>query len=90
MASVEETLRVLSVLAAELAPRRITVNCVLPGGVETKMLRDAPKERQEMVERLTPLGIGQPRDIAGVVALLAGEEGRWITGERIRCAGGAR
>jgi 3-oxoacyl-[acyl-carrier protein] reductase len=78
------------VLAAELVPRRITVNCVLPGAVETKMLRDAPKERQDMVERLTPLGIGQPRDIAGVVALLAGEEGRWITGEMIRCAGGAR
>jgi 3-oxoacyl-[acyl-carrier protein] reductase len=78
------------VLAAELAPRRVTVNCVLPGVVETKMLHDLPKEIQDGYEQLTPLGIGQPRDIAGVVALLAGEEGRWITGERIRCAGGLR
>ncbi len=78
------------VLAAELAPRRITVNCVLPGAVETKMLRDAPKQQQELVELRTPLGIGQPRDIAGVVALLAGEEGRWITNEKIRCDGGIR
>jgi 3-oxoacyl-[acyl-carrier protein] reductase len=78
------------VLAAELSSRRITVNCVLPGAVETKMLRELPKEMQDGYEQLTPLGIGQPRDIAGVVALLAGEEGRWITGERIRCAGGLR
>jgi 3-oxoacyl-[acyl-carrier protein] reductase len=78
------------VLAAELASRRITVNCVLPGPVETKMLRDLPKEKQDLYERLTPLGIGQPRDIAGVVALLAGEEGRWITNEKIRYDGGIR
>jgi 3-oxoacyl-[acyl-carrier protein] reductase len=78
------------VLAAELAPRRITVNCVLPGAVETKLLRELPKEIQDGYEQLTPLGVGQPRDIAGVVALLAGEEGRWITNEKIRCAGGAR
>ena len=79
-----------AVLAAELAPRRITVNCVLPGAVETKLLRELPKEVQSAYEQRTPLGIGQPRDIAGVVSLLAGEEGRWITNEKIRCDGGAR
>ncbi len=79
-----------AVLAAELAPRRITVNCVLPGAVETKLLRDLPKEVQSGYEQRTPLGIGQPHDIAGVVSLLAGEEGRWITNEKIRCDGGAR
>jgi 3-oxoacyl-[acyl-carrier protein] reductase len=79
-----------AVLAAELAPRRITVNCVLPGAVETKLLRALPKEIQDAYEQRTPLGVGQPRDIAGVVALLAGEEGRWITNEKIRCDGGAR
>jgi 3-oxoacyl-[acyl-carrier protein] reductase len=78
------------VLAAELAPRRITVNCILPGGVETKMLRDLPKEVQDGYEHSTPLGIGQPRDIAGVAALLAGEEGGWITNTKIRCDGGIR
>jgi 3-oxoacyl-[acyl-carrier protein] reductase len=79
-----------AVLAAELAPRQITVNCVLPGAVETKLLRELPKEVQSAYEQRTPLGIGQPRDIAGVVSLLAGEEGRWITNEKIRCDGGAR
>lgn len=79
-----------AVLAAELAPRRITVNCVLPGAVETKLLRELPKEVQSAYEQRTPLGIGQPREIAGVVSLLAGEEGRWITNEKIRCDGGAR
>ena len=79
-----------AVLAAELAPRRITVNCVLPGAVETKLLRDLPKEVQSGYEQRTPLGIGQPHEIAGVVSLLAGEEGRWITNEKIRCDGGAR
>ena len=78
------------VLAAELAPRRITVNTVLPGGVETKMLRDLPKEMVAGIEQRTPLGIGQPRDIAGLVAFLAGDEGRWITNEKIRCDGGVR
>ncbi len=78
------------VLAAELAPRRITVNCVLPGAVETKMLRDLPKEVRGGYEQRTPLGIGEPRDIAGVAALLAGEEGHWITNEKIRCDGGIR
>src|SRR5271156_3628988 len=78
------------VLAAELAPRRITVNCVLPGAVETKMLRDLPKEIQDGTEQRTPLGMGQPRDIAAVAALLAGDEGHWITNEKIRCDGGLR
>jgi 3-oxoacyl-[acyl-carrier protein] reductase len=79
-----------AVLAAELAPRRITVNCVLPGAVETKLLRELPKEVQSAYVKRTPLGIGQPHEIAGVVSLLAGEEGRWITNEKIRCDGGAR
>jgi 3-oxoacyl-[acyl-carrier protein] reductase len=79
-----------AVLAAELAPRRITVNTVLPGAVETKMLRGLPKERQEGLEQRTPLGVGEPRDIAGIVAFLAGEEGQWITNEKIRCDGGIR
>jgi 3-oxoacyl-[acyl-carrier protein] reductase len=78
------------VLAAELAHRQITVNCILPGPVETKMLRDLPKEVRDGYQQSTPLGIGQPRDIAGVAALLAGEEGRWITNAKIRCDGGIR
>ncbi len=78
------------VLAAELASRQITVNCILPGAVETKAFRDLPKEFQDVNEQRTPLGIGEPRDIAGVAALLAGEEGRWITNTKIHCDGGIR
>jgi 3-oxoacyl-[acyl-carrier protein] reductase len=79
-----------AVLAAELAPRGITVNTVLSGAVETKLLRDLPKEIVAGLEQRTPLGMGQPSDIAGLVAFLAGEEGRWITNEKIRCDGGIR
>jgi 3-oxoacyl-[acyl-carrier protein] reductase len=79
-----------AVLAAELAPRRITVNTVLPGAVETKLLRDLPKEIVAGLEGRTPLGMGQPGDIAGIVAFLAGEGGRWITNEKLRCDGGIR
>jgi 3-oxoacyl-[acyl-carrier protein] reductase len=79
-----------AVLAAELASRKITVNIVSPGGVETKLLRDLPKELVDGLLQRTPLGLGQPRDIAGIVAFLAGEEGRWITNEKIRCDGGVR
>ena len=79
-----------AVLAGELASRRITVNTVSPGAVETKMFRGLPNEVQESLAQRTPLGVGQPEDIAGLVAYLAGEEGRWITNEKIRCDGGIR
>lgn len=79
-----------SVLAMELAPRRITVNTILPGAVETKMLRDLPKELTDALKERTPLGVGQPRDIAGMVAFLASDEGQWITNEKIRFDGGVR
>ena len=79
-----------AVLAVELAARRITVNTVLPGTVETKLLRDLPKEVVAGLEQRTPLGMGQPADVAGIVSFLAGEEGRWITNEKIRCDGGIR
>jgi 3-oxoacyl-[acyl-carrier protein] reductase len=78
------------VIAAELAPRKITVNCVLSGPVETRMYRALPQELQGMLEQRTPLGLGEPRDIAGVVAFLASDEGHWITNEKIRCDGGIR
>lgn len=79
-----------AVLAVELVSRGITVNVVSPGAVETKMLRSLPKEFQEILVQRTPLGIGQPRDIAGIVSYLASDEGRWVTNEKIRCDGGQR
>jgi len=78
------------VLAAELVSRKITVNVLAPGAVETKMQRDLPQELQDAFARRTPLGVGQPRDIAGVVAYLVSDEGSWITNEKIRIDGGIR
>jgi 3-oxoacyl-[acyl-carrier protein] reductase len=78
------------VLAAELAPRGISVNVVAPGAIETKMLRDLPKEFQDVLIQRTPLGIGKPRDIGGIVAYLAGDGGDWITNEKLRIDGGIR
>jgi 3-oxoacyl-[acyl-carrier protein] reductase len=77
-------------LAAELVSRKITVNVVAPGAVETKMLRDLPRELQEAFTQRTPLGVGQPRDIAGIIAYLVSDEGGWITNEKIRVDGGIR
>jgi 3-oxoacyl-[acyl-carrier protein] reductase len=83
------------VLANELGPRRITVNTVAAGPTETEMLASLlktwPAEAKAMLVQRTPIGrIGEPRDIADVVAFLASEEARWITGQFIRADGGAR
>lgn len=80
-------------LAMELASRRILVNAVLPGPVETegnRAMAEADQINAALVAR-TPLGrIGQPRDIATVVAFLATPEAGWITGQIIQAAGGFR
>ena len=80
-------------LAAELAPRKILVNSVLPGPVETegnRSMADAEQVNAMLVAR-TPLGrIGQPRDIAPVVSFLVSPEAGWITGQIIQVAGGFR
>jgi 3-oxoacyl-[acyl-carrier protein] reductase len=78
------------VLAAELAERRITVNSILVGPVETKMLRALPADLQQILQQRTPLGIGSPNDVAALVSFLASDEAQWITNERIRCDGGIR
>lgn len=76
-------------LAKELGPRKITVNCVLPGITRTDAAAVAvPRPLAEQVIRQTPLGrLGMPDDIADVVGFLVSDQGRWITGQRI-CAGG--
>jgi 3-oxoacyl-[acyl-carrier protein] reductase len=79
-----------AVAALELGPRGITVNTVSPGATDTELLRSTnTREVLEGVARMTPLGrLGQPADIADVVAFLAGPDARWITGQNIRAAGG--
>jgi 3-oxoacyl-[acyl-carrier protein] reductase len=80
-------------LAAELGPRNILVNAVLPGPVETEGTEAMPNfdEFKAMMLPRTPLGrIGRPRDIATVVSFLASEDAGWITGQIIPVAGGLR
>jgi 3-oxoacyl-[acyl-carrier protein] reductase len=79
-----------AVAARELGGRAITVNVVSPGATDTDLLRATNSPAGlEMVVRMTPLGrLGQPADIADVVAFLAGPDGRWITGQNLRAAGG--
>lgn len=80
-------------LAAELGPRKILVNAVLPGPVETEGAQslDNWDQFKGMLLPRTPLGrIGQPHDIATVVSFLASEDAGWITGQIIPVAGGLR
>ena len=82
------------VLANELAPRRIRVNTVSPGYVVTEGTHSAGIAGSEMEAGFvaqTPLGrAGAPDDIARVVAFLASDDARWLTGEVITASGGIR
>jgi 3-oxoacyl-[acyl-carrier protein] reductase len=79
-------------LAAELAPRRITVNAVAPGAIDTAMSAwiHGPGGG-DMLRQVQALpGIGQPQQIAGVVAFLAGPDGGWTTGHVLDASGGTK
>jgi 3-oxoacyl-[acyl-carrier protein] reductase len=79
------------VLAAELGSRQITVNAVCPGLTETDMNRDLDPTIREQMVRQTALGrLGRPEDIADVVAFLACDDARWVTGELLGATGGLR
>lgn len=79
-------------LAAHFGPRQITVNAVLPGAIATDMNpRAADPEASRGIAAATALRrVGQPDDVADVIAFLASDEARWITGERIAVTGGQR
>ncbi|MEV7020873.1 glucose 1-dehydrogenase [Kitasatospora sp. NPDC093558] len=79
-----------AIAAVELGPRGITVNTVSPGATDTDLLRGTnPPEALDRAAAITPLRrLGDPADIADVVAFLAGPDGRWITGQNIRATGG--
>lgn len=78
------------VAAIELGARGITVNAVCPGATDTDLLRHTnPEAALAQVAGMTPLRrLGQPDDIADVVALLASHQGRWLTGQVIHATGG--
>ena len=78
--------------AMELAGEGIRVNCIAPGYVATEMaegLREKlTPEQFESIQRMHPLGIGRPRDVAHAIAFLLADTGRWITGTTLVVDGG--
>jgi 3-oxoacyl-[acyl-carrier protein] reductase len=81
-------------LAKELGARKIRVNSLNPGMVETEGFHSAGiagSDFQRVVEGQTPLGrIGQPDDIGPVAVFLASEDSRWITGQAVLVSGGQK
>ena len=79
-------------LAKELGPRKIRVNSINPGLVETEGIQAAGvigSDYQKQIEAQTPLGrIGQPQDIAPAAVFFASSDSAWITGETLHIAGG--
>lgn len=80
------------VLAKELGPRKIRVNAINPGLVETEGSGAGLNlEFQQHIVAQTPLGrAGQPDDIAALAVFLASDDARWLTGERLLATGGLR
>jgi 3-oxoacyl-[acyl-carrier protein] reductase len=85
---------ITGVLARELGPRKIRVNTINPGMVETEGTKDAGFVGSDIETALvaqTPLGrIGQPQDIARVAVFLASDDAGWLTGEQLLTGGGLR
>lgn len=79
-------------MAKELGERRIAVNAVAPGAIETDFGGGRVRDNEELnkhVASLTALGrVGVPDDIGGVVAFLCTEDARWINAQRIEVSGG--
>ena len=82
------------VLGKELGARKIRVNTIAPGGVETEgahRIGVIGSDFEKQIVAGTPLGrFGQPEDIASVAVFLASDNARWLTGERITASGGFR
>jgi len=76
-------------LALDLAPQRVTVNCVVPGTIETVRGLPGAPPRPEDRRGLPPVGRrGEPEEIAAVVRMLCGPDARYITGQTIHVNGG--
>jgi 3-oxoacyl-[acyl-carrier protein] reductase len=76
-------------LAAEVAARGITVNCVAPGFIDSPMTNVLNKTQKEnIISRIPARRIGNPEDIANTVAFLASQEASYITGQTLHVNGG--
>jgi 3-oxoacyl-[acyl-carrier protein] reductase len=78
------------VLAKEVRGRNITVNAVAPGPTATELfLKGKPQDVVDRMAKMAPLErLGQPSDIADVVAFLAGPDAAWVNGQVLRVNGG--
>ena len=85
---------ITGVLARELGPKKIRVNSLNPGMVETEGLHSAGfigSDFEKGAVAQTPLGrIGQPEDIGPIAVFLASDDSRWLTGEQLLASGGMR
>ena len=81
---------VVRCLAIELAPRKIRVNSVAPGHIDTPMTQAMQLNtiQTEAITNLHPLGLGKSADVANLAAFLLAEESKWITGASIPIDGG--
>jgi 3-oxoacyl-[acyl-carrier protein] reductase len=76
-------------LAAEVASRNITVNCVAPGFIATAMTDVLPDEQKQKLTGAVPAGrLGDPKDIAAGVVYLASEQAGYVTGQTLHINGG--
>jgi NAD(P)-dependent dehydrogenase (short-subunit alcohol dehydrogenase family) len=79
-------------LSVELAPRKIRVNAVSPGVVETPMSQNAVYSRNEeslnRIKALHPLGLGRPEDVANACVFLLSDASNWVTGTNLTVDGG--
>ena len=76
-------------VAAEMAARGVTANCVAPGFVKTRMTDVLPEEvKAKMLSSIPLARLGEPQDIANAVAFLASDEAGYITGQTIHVNGG--
>jgi len=85
---------ITGVLSRELGPRKIRVNALNPGMVETEGTQSAGfigSDFEKGTVAQTPLGrLGQPGDIASIAVFLASDDSAWLTGEHILAGGGLR
>lgn len=76
-------------LAAEVASRNITVNCIAPGFIASDMTRVLPEAQQEKLKATIPMGrMGEADDIASAAIFLASNEAGYVTGQTIHVNGG--
>jgi 3-oxoacyl-[acyl-carrier protein] reductase len=76
-------------LAAEVATRGITVNCVAPGFIATAMTEALTDEQRQRLAGVIPIGrVGTPEEVAAAVLFLASDEARYVTGHTLHVNGG--